>query len=229
MANLFSEFFAAWTMSLFLYFVMLVLVVIYGETAIVYWTVWCVFVAGFAVVNFKAAEASQQNAGSYVFFLLAAAAVLILSFLVSSAHSRVMAHWLTFATFGLVGVPLGIGATRYLKGVWRKPLATEILVGGVAGVVGVFLGLLVIEALSNYALSPFIPLTSIPIFTMFGLEIAPYGSWGPFRFLLFIGVQGTQSTVAAMWDTLLLCPGVIAVTALASRLFRSRRSVDSPG
>ena len=229
MANLFSEVFAAWAMSLFLYFVMLMLVVSYGDSAIVYWALWCVFVAGLAIITFKAAEASPRNAGSAVFFMLAAAVVLILGFLLSSPHSRVMAHWITFATLGLLGVPLGIGATRYLRGPWRKPSVTEVLVGCVAGVAGVFLALLVLEALSRFALSPFIPLKSVPTFTMFGLEVEPYGSWGPFRFFLFIGVQGTQSTVAAMWDTLLVCPGVIAVTALASLLFQPKRGADSPG
>lgn len=69
-----------------------------------------------------------------MFFLLAAATVLILGFLGGTAHSRVMSHWITFASFGFVGVPLGIGATRYLKGPWRKPSATEILVGCVSEV-----------------------------------------------------------------------------------------------
>lgn len=148
MAYILGEALAAWGLALFIYFVMLMLVVSYGKSAYLYWILWVIFIAGVVAITYKAARTPAQAISPFIFFALGAACFLIVSFLASSAHFKIVPDWIALVAFCIIGVPLGNGAVRYLHGAWRKPSLAGILIGCTAGMAGVLLTLLMIRVIS---------------------------------------------------------------------------------
>lgn len=234
-----SETFSGLGLGLFLY-VVLILVAMSGSSY-VFWFVCLVCAVGVVALTYLASTRGQDIDQPISYFGIAVAAMLAMGCLAVSPHLKNTSGFdLLFACIAILGVPLGVGGMRLMIDRWRPLSAKAFVIGSLAGIIGVTASLWVLFRVSKYGFVPFVPITDIAAYNLFGFDIFPWAQSGtvirktllrePLGGLSLSGAfftialifQGAQSTLVALWDTLLAAVGVLATTWAATRLFLGR-------
>jgi hypothetical protein len=214
---------------LLFYFLMMVLLSNWGENGVFFWTLAFVVCAGILAGAFIQALQSADRKDSPLYLFLAVAAVFAFAVFMSSPHwNEIDAGTQFFVSAGVIGVPLGLGASDSLKGKLYAAGERDIAVGMLTGMLGVAAALFMLD---NMGWKLHVPLPGILTYDPFGLELFPnttktavecaFGV-GPcpldetvrgVRRLLALAVQGVQAGIAALWDAILIGGVVYAATA----------------
>jgi hypothetical protein len=235
-----SEVLSALTLYLFLYVVLVFLLVSF-ESAALWYLIWIAATGGSTVLAVAVANQGQDTNRPSTYFGIAVAAVLTLGCLTLSAQARsTVGIYAMLAGTAMLGVPLGIGAVRLLRGPWQPVTLKAIAVGALAGILGVVICLPLTYHLADFGVKSFIALPTIPVVNLFGFDVFP--GWqsgtvvrrtvlgeplgalklpGMFFFLALL-FQGLQSILAALWDTLILGVCALATSWAGTRLLLGR-------
>ncbi|HEY8262745.1 MAG TPA: hypothetical protein VIG26_00125 [Methyloceanibacter sp.] len=235
-----SEALSALALYLFLYVVLVFLLVSFGSAALWY-LIWIAGVGGMVWLSLAVADQGQDINRPSTYFAIAAAGVLTLGCLTLSPEAEAdIGYYAMLAGTALLGVPLGIGAVRLLLGSWRPLRPRAIIVGALAGALAVAIFLPIIYHLADWGLRSFVALPTVPIVNLFGFDVFPGSQSGTVvrgtlsgeplgelklsgtLFFIALLFQGVQSTLAALWDTLVLGVGALAISWAATRLAPGR-------
>jgi hypothetical protein len=233
-----SEILSALFLYLFLYVALVFLLLSFGSV-ILWYLIWIAGIGGMVGLSLTVAHQGQDINRPSTYFAIAAAGVLTMGCLTLSPEAASnIGYYAMLAGTALLGVPLGIGAARLLLGPWRPLKPRAIVAGALAGILAVAIFLPIIYRLADWSLTLFIALPTIPVVNLFGFDLFPWLKSGTVVrgalmqetytlgepklpgvfFFLALLFQGVQSTLAALWDTLVLGVGALAINWAATRL-----------
>lgn len=233
-----SEILSALFLYLFLYVALVFLLLSFGSV-ILWYLIWIAGIGGMVGLSLTVAHQGQDINRPSTYFAIAAAGVLTMGCLTLSPEAASnIGYYAMLAGTALLGVPLGIGAARLLLGPWRPLKPRAIVAGALAGILAVAIFLPIIYRLADWSLTLFIALPTIPVVNLFGFDLFPWLKSGTavrgalmqetytlgepklpgVFFFLALLFQGVQSTLAALWDTLVLGVGALAINWAATRL-----------
>ena len=233
-----SEILSALFLYLFLYVALVFLLLSFGSV-ILWYLIWIAGIGGMVGLSLTVANQGQDINRPSTYFAIAAAGVLTLGCLTLSPEAAGnIGYYAMLAGTALLGVPLGIGAARLLLGPWLPLKPRAIVAGALAGILAVAIFLPIIYRLADWSLTLFIALPTIPVVNLFGFDLFPWLKSGTVVrgallqetytlgepklpgvfFFLALLFQGVQSTLAALWDTLVLGVGALAINWAATRL-----------
>ena len=233
-----SEILSALFLYLFLYVALVFLLLSFGSV-ILWYLIWIAGIGGMVGLSLTVAHQGQDINRPSTYFAIAAAGVLTMGCLTLSPEAASnIGYYAMLAGTALLGVPLGIGAARLLLGPWRPLKPRAIVAGALTGILAVAIFLPIIYRLADWSLTLFIALPTIPVVNLFGFDLFPWLKSGTVVrgalmqetytlgepklpgvfFFLALLFQGVQSTLAALWDTLVLGVGALAINWAATRL-----------
>lgn len=216
-----------------------------AESPFFFWAVMLAFI-GFIIYGTFAGLRHPRGKGDWLTcFALAAAATFWFGMFWN--EQRLDAIGETAAPIlaaAVTGIPLGIGAVRLLKGPSLPLTAGDAVVAVATGMPSAVLALLLALPILGQA-GLFVPWPQITVVDFLGLNLVPesdtlkdltctatgkgpaddpdWCTMGRFRslqYLLAMMVQGVQSAVVSMWDTIWLFAGVIVTSAYVRLVLR---------
>jgi hypothetical protein len=223
---------------LLFYFVTMLFLSNWGENRVFFWTLTFIICAVILAGAFIQAFRPADRKGSPLYLFLAVVAVFALALFVGSPHwNEIDSGTQFFISAGVIGVPLGLGASDSLKGKLYAAAEGDIAVGMLTGILGAGAALFM---LGNMGWKLHVPLRDILTYNPFGLELFPNATktavecafgMGPCPldetargvwWRLALAVQGVQAGIAALWDTILIGGVVYAATAGGRTAFGMR-------
>jgi hypothetical protein len=161
-------------------------------------------------------------------FILATVALLVMAILSDRPYFSAVDRSVLWLPIFFMGIPLGVGVTRMLKSEFRPLVGRDVIVGLIAGIVGVAFALSMVVGVI-----PFVGVTKITTTHFPGLDFFPdrdttrtlmcslpgylddwckSASARDFQLMFASLVQAIQSLIFVVWDTAVLGLGVFVTT-----------------
>lgn len=245
MKKLFENLFGVLGFLLVFYFAMIFLLAGSAQSQVFFWVLTIVICAGILTGAFFEVFQPADKKNIAVYFFLSTIAVLAFSLIMTSPRwNEIGVAGQFFIWTAVVGVPLGLGASESLNGKLYATGERDIAIGILTGTLGATAAFFILNSMYEMsALKLYIPLLDIQSYNPLGINLFPAEvdttvalectrgvapcppgqSVMGLQWILALAVQGTQSSVAALWDAILFAGFVYATTA-AGRAMLGMRS-----